>query len=156
MASRHDAVKRTGSFRSVVTEASLLVSPPVCLSGADRFVERLIDFFSLVESVLGQGGMVGEDVVFRDQDVGMTVARQINEALVRVVPSQVGQGAKRGEGRPTAIVSSLVEAGCRAAEIDNIDAAIASEIEKLVGSEIAGADGPDGPFRDSPFAPEPG
>jgi hypothetical protein len=25
-----------------------------------------------------------------------------------------------------------------------------------LGSEIAGADGPDGPFRDSPFAPEPG
>ena len=77
-------------------------------------VERLAHLLGRAESVLGQRLMPGEDVVFGDQDVGMSVARQVDELEIRVVPGQLGNDAKGRELIPALVLGALEEAGRRA------------------------------------------
>jgi hypothetical protein len=59
------------------------------------------------EALLRQGKMPGQRLVLRDQDVGVPVAGEIDQAQVRIVPIELGQRGKDAEFSkpPTAVRS---------------------------------------------------
>src|SRR5215217_7150898 len=61
----------------------------------------------------------------------MTVAGKIDEPQVGVVPVQPRQGAKGGESVPASVLRTLVKAGYGFIELDQVERAVACQVEKL-------------------------
>ena len=65
----------------------------------------------------------------------MAVAGQIDEAQVRVVASRrSGSESNGAERAPVAVGGPLVEAGRRAVEVDEIELAVAGQVEQLAAT----------------------
>ena len=100
--------------------------------GALLLVERLAHLLGRSESVLGQRLMPGEDLVFGDQDIGMSIPRQVDELEIRVVPGQVGQRREGGELIPALVLGALEEAGRGPAELDQVELPVAGQVQELL------------------------
>ena len=64
----------------------------------------------------------------------MTVAGQVNEPQIRVLPVDVRQRVERRERAPVAIASPLEEAGRGTAELDEVELPVSSQVEELASS----------------------
>ena len=92
------------------------------------------------EAVLRQRRVPGEGVVLGDQDVGVAVAGQVDEAQVRIARCR-GSAARETAGtdcQPSALVV-LVEARRGAVEHHEVELAVAGEVQELrpVGARVA-------------------
>ena len=66
----------------------------------------------------------------------MPITGEIEELEIGIVPVEVGQGSERGKLFPVLIVSALIKARHRTAQIDQIELTVASQIHKLLPSAI--------------------
>ena len=87
---------------------------------AERLVGRHSMRLARAEAFFGQDGVPGEDVVFGDQDVRMTIAGEIDEAEIRTVPADIRVVAERRELFPPILSRPLEESGDRRPELDDI------------------------------------
>ncbi len=89
------------------------------------------------ESVLRFGFVPGgEHLVIGDEDVGMTVTGQVDEAQVGVLPVDVRQTAEGAKAIPAGILSARKESWRRRCEFDQIEIAVAREVEELLPSAV--------------------
>ena len=99
---------------------------------APLLVPRLEGPPGAAEALVAERRVPGERVVTGDQDVGEAVPVEVDHAQVGVVPGDVGVGPERAERLPAALVGPLVEAGHRAAELDQVQVAVAGQVEQLL------------------------
>jgi hypothetical protein len=79
-------------------------------AGPAFFVQRLRDALGRAESGFAQRRVPGKERVLRDQDVRVTVAGQIDESQVGVVPGKVRHRVEWHEVDPARVLGALVEA----------------------------------------------
>src|SRR5262245_11114600 len=80
------------------------------------------------ESLFSQRRVPGERLVAADEDVRVAVAGEIDEPEIRVAPIDHWHRLERRQRLPSLGVRTLVEAGRRALEVDEIELAVAGEI----------------------------
>src|SRR5262249_22165743 len=95
-------------------------------------VARLGDADGGTEAVFGQRRVPLEDVVLGDQQVGVAISGQVDEAKVWIAPIDVGGCRKRSERLPGLFACALEEARLRALKNDAMGLPVARKIEKLV------------------------
>ena len=71
-----------------------------------------------------------------DQDVRVAVAGQVHEAQVGVLPVDGGQGLEGPELGPARVLGALEEARHRGVEGDQVELAVAGEIEQLLSAAL--------------------
>ena len=98
------------------------------------FVESLHDALRGTEASLSKRLVPNEDVTLADQEISVTVARQVDEFQVGVVEREIGQRSERLERRPAKVCGALEVAGCAAAELHHIQLAIAGQVEQLLAA----------------------
>src|SRR5262249_26168052 len=98
---------------------------------AALLVAGLMDLTSRTESVFREGWIPGEDVVLGDEDVGVSVAVQVDEAKIGLVPAEIRQLAECAEGLPALVLGPLVEARRWTAERHPLELAVAREVKEL-------------------------
>src|SRR5689334_7906617 len=93
------------------------------------FIERIKDSFAVTETFRAQRRIEREHIVFRDQNVCLSVAGEIDELQVRLRPVQTWQRLERLERFPIIVDRALEEAGDRRTKVHVIEPAFARDIE---------------------------
>jgi hypothetical protein len=83
------------------------------------------------ETVLGERGVPGEDLLLADHDVGVAVPVEIDEAEVGIAPIDLRLGAEGPEARPAVLEVSFVETGDRLGQEHQVLAPVSGEVEEL-------------------------
>jgi hypothetical protein len=97
-------------------------------------LKRNVHPHCLAEALLEERWVPRVGVVLGDQDIGNSVAGDVDEAQVWVFPVLHRQLAEGAEARPAGIEGSFKETGRRRFERDQIEIAVARDIEKLLAS----------------------
>ena len=100
--------------------------------GAGLLVARFGDPQPRVEAGFGERGIPGEDVVLGDEHIRVSVAVEVDEAKIGIVPVHIGDRGQRQEILPVLVFGPLVEAGIGPLQHDAILLPVAGEIEELV------------------------
>src|SRR6267142_5598755 len=75
--------------------------------------------------------MPGHRLVFRNENVGVTVAVEIHEPKIRVASIAIQPRGERAEWFPTSITIMFVEARCRTIQHDEIELTVARQVHEL-------------------------
>src|SRR5262249_45162015 len=76
-------------------------------------------------------GVPGEDLVFSEQDVYVTVACQVYEFQIWVPPVNIRRRSERTMRFPSVVVHVFKKARRRPIELDQIGPAVSSQIQEL-------------------------
>src|SRR5262249_6700635 len=87
---------------------------------------------SVGEASLCERRIPSEHVVVCDQHVGMTVAGQVDEAQVRIVPVETRERSETAERKPVSVNGAFVKAGRWSGEIDQIELSVTSQVDELL------------------------
>ncbi len=82
------------------------------------------------EAVGAEGGVPGEAVVAVEEDVGESVAGQVDEVEAGCVPVQAGEPGEGGERGPAAVVGAAVVTGCRTGELGEGEPTVPGQVEE--------------------------
>ena len=99
----------------------------------ERYTERR------AESFLRMGFVPGEEhLIIGDEEVGVAVAGQIDEAQIGVLPVEVRQTDECAKSVPAGIVGAGEEPWSRRLKVDQIEVAIAREVQQLLPPAVQG------------------
>ena len=91
------------------------------------------------EPLLRMGFVPGEEhLIIGDEEIGVAVAGQIDEAQVGILPIDVRQTDEGAKSIPTGIIGASEEPWSRCLEIDQIELAIAREVQQLLPPAVQG------------------
>ncbi len=94
-------------------------------------IERLGYPLRRIEPGFGARRIPGESVPFSDENVCKTVAGQVYESHVSVIPVNVGQRLKALEPFPAVMSCPLIKPLSRTAEFSKVKLAVSSQIQEL-------------------------
>src|SRR5260370_10635303 len=72
--------------------------------------------------------MPGENVVLRDEDIGVSVSCKVQEAEIGIAPLDVWLTSERGELGPTILTIALEESGVGPIQLDKVGQAITGKV----------------------------
>src|SRR5271170_7049816 len=82
------------------------------------------------EPIVSRRLIPGENLIFRDDNVGESVACQIDETKIWIVKVDIRDGRELAEGGPNVVDTRIISALSKA-HLDNIDISICRQIHKL-------------------------
>ena len=93
-----------------------------------------MDTNRVAEALHAERTVPRECIVLRDQHVGESVPRHVDELEVRVIPVANGKGTERAERSPPGIEGALVKPRRGGREFDQIQVAVSCHIHELLAA----------------------
>jgi len=105
------------------------------------FIDGLTHVLGRTETGFRQGWVPAEGLVFGDEDVGVTIASEVDEFEIGVAPGNIRERAKCPVCIPLLIRRALEESRRWSIEVDNVQLTITSQIQELLATAEVGRRG---------------
>src|SRR5262249_53494100 len=99
--------------------------------GSERLIRSHLHRLARPETFFRKRWAPGDDVVLSDQNVRVSVAGEVDESQVGIIPFDIELARERSECGPAPSTVAFEESGVRAVELDEVEESVAGEVEEL-------------------------